>query len=314
MSLRPGTLFLAPMAGFSDLAFRSLCRRFGADVLVSEFVMANAVLEAGADSRVWDLFGFDEGQRPVGLQLFGADAARMAEAARRVYERYRPDFVDINCGCPAPKVVDQCAGSALLKDLPRATEIAAAVVRALPGVRVTVKMRTGWDAASIVAVEAARRFESVGVAALAVHGRTRMQGYSGDADWGVIGEVAAAVKIPVTGNGSVGGGYPVEVIRASGVKGVMVGRVALGNPWVFRELRAVLDGAALPERPTDAERLDVMRDYARALVGPDGSIRNIRAKLKPFTVDMPGGRRLRHEIDGIENLPELEERLMQMGL
>jgi tRNA-dihydrouridine synthase B len=302
-------LYLAPMAGYSDVAFRALCKTRGADVMVSEFVMCNAALEAGGDSRIWKMLSFPDSQRPVGLQLFGADPFLMSQAARKIEDLMHPDFIDINCGCPAPKVVCQNAGSALMKDLPLMAAIVREVVRAVTETPVTVKMRTGWSSGRIVAVEAAKMMESEGAAAIAVHGRTREQGYSGDADWNLIGEVAHAVKIPVIGNGSTGGGYPTDIIIKSGVAGVMVGRAALGNPWIFTRLRAELDGKPTPEEPSYAERLQTMLEYAERMVASGEEFTHIRPKLKPFTQGIPGARKLRGEIDHMKTLPELEAAL-----
>lgn len=302
-------LFLAPMAGFTDTAFRGICKRFGADVMVSEFVMCNAIMEAGADSRIWKMLSFPEEQRPMGLQIFGADPVLMARAARSIADRMRPDFIDINCGCPAPKIVCQNAGSALMKDLPLMARIAKAVVSAVPEIPVTAKMRTGWSSGRIVAVEAAKILEGEGITAIAVHGRTREQGYSGDSDWNLIGEVAHAVQIPVIGNGSIDGDYPADKILQSGVSGVMVGRAALGNPWIFGRLRAAIDGKPCPEAPAFAERLSVMLDYARELLLGGDEFTRARPKLKPFTLGIPGARKLRHEMDSVKTLTELESRL-----
>ena len=294
------------MAGFTDMVFRSLCKKSGADVMVSEFVMCNAVLEAGAESRIWKMLAFPEGQRPMGLQIFGAEPELMARAAQKLVEGMHPDFIDLNFGCPAPKVVCQNAGSALMKDLPLMAKVARAVVVAVPGTPVTAKMRLGWSSGRIVAVEAAKILEAEGVAAIAVHGRTREQGYSGDADWQRIGEVVRAVKIPVIGNGSVGGDYPIGTIRDSGVAGVMVGRAALGNPWIFERLRAGFDGQPASEPPTPEKRLATMLDYTRQLVESGETYAHIRPKLKPFTLGIRGGRKLRGEMDRIKTLPELE--------
>jgi nifR3 family TIM-barrel protein len=303
----PGpALFLAPMAGFCDQSFRRLCKGFGAEVLTSEFVMANAVLNAGDDSRLWDLVRFGEDERPFGIQLFGADAGLLGEAAAKVRERFRPDFIDLNYGCPAPKIVGQNAGSALLKDLPNALAIAKAVVEAAPDTPVTAKMRLGWDFSHIVAADFAKMLESVGVRAVTVHGRTRIQGYSGDADWKAIAAVVKAVQIPVVGNGAVNGTYPAEIIRESGVAGVMVGRAALGNPWIFRQLRAALAGEAEPEKPTPDQRRSALLAYARSLDAAGETFSHIRPKIKPFTGDLAGARKLRHAIDGAKTLAELE--------
>jgi nifR3 family TIM-barrel protein len=301
------------MAGFTDVMFRGLCKKCGADVMVSEFVMCNAVMEAGPESRIWKMLAIPDDQRPMGLQIFGADPELMARAAQKLVDGMRPDFIDINFGCPAPKVVCQNAGSALMKDLPLMAKVAHAVVGAVPGTPVTAKMRLGWSSGRIVAVEAAKALEAEGVAALAVHGRTREQGYSGDADWQRIGEVARAVKIPVIGNGSVDGDYPMATIRDSGVAGVMVGRAALGNPWIFERLRAEFDGLPVPEPPTPETRLASMLDYTRQLVESGETYAHVRPKLKPFTLGIRGGRKLRGEMDRIKTLPELEALLKQFG-
>ena len=192
-------LYLAPMAGVSDKIFRQLCKERGADVLVTEFVSSEGVFRRNARTRGY--LDFDEMERPVGVQLFGGNAEHMAEAARQVVEWVQPDFIDLNFGCPVNKVVAKNGGSALLKDCPTLGKVAEAVVKAVAPLPVTAKIRTGWDDQTINATSVARLLESLGVAALAVHGRTRAQGYSGEADWDVIAQVAAAVSIPVIGNG-----------------------------------------------------------------------------------------------------------------
>jgi len=299
------------MAGFTDLPFRALCKRHGADVMVTEFVMANAVLQAGDDKPLWQIVDFTEEQRPMGVQIFGPDPEYMARAARKIAERLQPDFIDINYGCPAPRIVGQCAGSSLLRDLPRLADIARAVVRAVPETPVTAKIRIGWDAAGIVALDAGRALEEAGVRALAIHGRTKEQGYGGDADWDVIAQVAAALTIPVIGNGAVGGGYDAPAMRARGVAGLMVGRPALGNPWIFAQLKAQLRGEPIP-KPTVAERWETLLEYARALAQQRAQwkrwddVRWMRPRLKAFTSGIPGGRKLRAAFDQVRTIEELE--------
>src|SRR4051794_1869792 len=194
-------LYLAPMAGVSDKIFRQLCKERGADVLVTEFVSAEGVFRRNERTR--EYLDFDECERPLGVQLFGGNAEHMGEAARHVIDWMRPDFIDLNFGCPVNKVVAKNGGSALLRDCPTLAAVASAVVRAAAPVPVTAKIRIGWDDNSINAPSVARILEEIGIAAIAVHGRTRAQGYSGAADWDVIGEVAAAVAIPVIGNGDI---------------------------------------------------------------------------------------------------------------
>src|SRR3982751_72542 len=188
-------LYLAPMAGVSDKIFRHICKEHGADVLTTEFVSAEGIFRRTERTR--EYLDFDEIERPIGVQLFGGDADHMAEAARHVVDWVGPDFVDLNFGCPVNKVVSKNGGSALLKDCPTLARVAGAVVRAISPLPTTAKIRIGWGFDSINAVEIAKVLVDLGVQAITVHGRTRAQGYSGEADWKVIGEVAAAVPIPV---------------------------------------------------------------------------------------------------------------------
>src|SRR6267142_10938 len=194
-------LYLAPMAGVSDKIFRQLCKEYGADVLTTEFVSAEGIFRRNERTR--EYLDFDEIERPIGVQLFGGDAAHMAEAAKQVVDCVRPDFLDLNFGCPVNKVVCKNGGSSLLKDCPLLARVANAVVRAAHPVPVTAKIRIGWNHRSVNAMETARILEQSGVRRIAVHGRTKEQGYSGRADWSVIGEVAATVGIPVIGNGDI---------------------------------------------------------------------------------------------------------------
>ena len=232
-------LYLAPMAGFTDIAFRHLCKQFGADVLVSEFVMCEALLRDVPN--VWESIEFTEFQRPMGVQIFGSDPARMGEAARAIEERLHPDFLDLNFGCPSEKVTRAEAGCSLLRNLPKLGKIAGTVRRALPTIPVTAKIRIGWDADSIVASEAARILEEEGMEALAIHGRTRVQGYKGDADMGVIESVASERSIPVIANGSVEDWERIHhLANDTACAGAMIGRAALGNPWIFQRIKTFL--------------------------------------------------------------------------
>ncbi|MDP9254671.1 MAG: tRNA-dihydrouridine synthase family protein, partial [Verrucomicrobiota bacterium] len=232
-------LYLAPMAGVSDKIFRQLCKSNGADVLITEFVSAEGVFRRNERTR--EYLEFDEIERPLGVQLFGADADHMAEAARQVIEWVHPDFIDLNFGCPVNKVVAKNGGSALLKDCPTLAAVADAVVRAVAPMPVTAKIRIGWDADSINAPRVARLLEGLGIAAIAVHGRTRAQGYSGAADWNVIGEVAAAVSIPVIGNGDLATAADLVKRRTeTGISGAMIGRAAMSAPWIFQQIKQYL--------------------------------------------------------------------------
>ncbi|HRJ10199.1 MAG TPA: tRNA dihydrouridine synthase DusB [Prosthecobacter sp.] len=314
--LQPGCfpLYLAPMAGVTDAVFRALCKELGADVMVTEFVSAEGILQR--DDRTRHYTEFDDAQRPLGVQLFGADGRRMGEAARKIIDWKRPDFIDINFGCPVNKVVSKNGGSALLKDCPLLASVAREIVRAVP-VPVTAKMRTGWDAGHINAVEVARILEDCGIQAIAVHGRTRAQGYSGLADWEVISEVAGAVKIPVIGNGDIATGADVEVRRAqTGVAGVMIGRAAMANPWVFQEAKHYLaTGAHLPPATAEARFALMRRHCVMALArgshnGRGGEfeiMRSLRGRLMHYTRGLPGGKHLRASLGHLGSLMELDD-------
>jgi nifR3 family TIM-barrel protein len=317
-SISPCPLFLAPMAGFTDPVFRSLCKRFGADVVVTEFVQSEGLVRGG--ERVWEPLEFSEEQRPIGMQIFGAKPEYMERAAQLIAERLQPDFIDLNFGCPAVNVVEQNAGAGLLREPELLEKIAAGVVRAVPGVAVTAKMRIGWSGAEIVAVDVARRLEGAGVRMITVHGRTRAQGYSGQADWAEISRVAAAVQVPVVGNGDIrDGAGAMARWRESGVAGLMVGRGAQGNPWVFAEIKAALAGQPAPVPPSDTERRAMLCTYASALVarraegregGTGTDIRWILTRLQPFTRGIAGGRLLRA---GFSSCRTLEDVLRFVG-
>lgn len=305
-------LYLAPMAGFTDSVFRALCRRHGADVVVSEFVMANKFLDPRGEAIAWRTVDFSPEQRPMGIQIFGSEPDTMARAAQRIVERLRPDFLDLNFGCPAPKVVDVCAGSSLLCDLPRLRAVVAAVVREVSAqVPVTAKIRIGWDATQINAVEVGQLLEAEGVEAVAVHGRTKEQGYRGEADWDVIQAVAEALQIPVIGNGSVDSAEKVQLLRSQRkVSGLMIGRAALGYPWIFGAIKHTLTTGSPPPEPTTEERWQTMLDYCDALLQHTGQspwdrLGWMRARLKAFTKRMPGGRHLRARLETLQSAEEL---------
>ncbi len=258
-------LALAPMSGVTDRAFRRVVRwASGASLGLSftEFLSVEQLVRVRNQRTVMRM-ALDEGEHPVVVQIYGADPAQMAQAARMA-EDAGADMVDINAGCPAPKVVRRGGGAALLKDLPalgRIIEATAGAVR----VPVTVKIRSGWDASSIVAVEALRVAEQSGAAAISVHGRTREQLYRGVADWGVVREMVARASIPVLGSGDVTDpASATERLSSSGCAGLLVGRAAITNPWVFRQIHEALGGHR-PYQPTWADRLELLRRYREGL-------------------------------------------------
>ena len=247
-------LYLAPMAGVTDMAFRQICRELGAGMSCTELVSAKALCYQDKKSR--GLLKLAPNERPAAAQIFGSDIPCMAEAAVIAAEVSGADIIDINMGCPVGKVVANGDGSALMRDPEKAARLAEAVVKASP-VPVTVKMRRGWDKGSINAVELAKMLEQVGVAAVAVHGRTRAQMYAGAADWVTIRQVKQAVKIPVMANGDIFAPRDaVKILQFTGADLAMIGRGAFGNPWLFRQALAVLEGREIPPLPPLADRCD----------------------------------------------------------
>lgn len=250
----PNQLILAPMAGVTDLAFRQICREHGAGLTVTEMASAKA-LEYG-DKKTPRLLRLAPGEHPASAQIFGSDPACMARSAKRALELSGCDIIDINMGCPAPKIVGNGDGSALMKSPDLAARIVAAVKQAVP-VPVTVKFRMGWDAQSVNCVEFARLCEQAGADMVAVHGRTRSQQYSGTANWDIIRAVKEAVSIPVAANGDVFAPQDVPRILAhTGADFVMIGRGSLGDPWIFERAHALMQTGVLPPLPPFAERID----------------------------------------------------------
>jgi len=304
-------LYLAPMARHTDVAFRQLCKEQGADVMVSEFVQSEALIRGNA--KAWEMVDFTETQRPMGVQIFGATPASMAQAARQVCDRVRPDFLDLNFGCPAHKVIEQNAGSGLLRCPALLYDLVKAVKDAIPDVPLTAKMRLGWDYDSIVAVEVAGRLEQLGVEAIAVHGRTKEQGYSGEAHWGYIAQVAAAVSIPVIGNGDVKDGLSAKRRREeSGVSGLMVGRAALSNPWIFNEIKAAWAGQGeITPVITAQKRWDAIVRLSELTLEVHASrlgsrdVRWMLDRLHPLTHGLPGSRKIRDRMRGCLSLDDL---------
>jgi tRNA-dihydrouridine synthase B len=302
-------LYLAPMAGVSDKIFRQLCKEYGADVLTTEFVSAEGIFRRNARTR--EYVDFDEIERPIGVQLFGADAQHMAEAACQVVDWVRPDFIDLNFGCPVNKVVARNGGSALLKDCPALASVATAVVRAVAPVPVTAKIRIGWDADSINAARVARLLVDAGITAITVHGRTRAQGYAGTADWDIIGEVAAAVPIPVIGNGDLSSAADVaKRRRETGVAGAMIGRAAMSAPWIFNQIKEYLTSGQIVDAPSLPEKWNLILRHCQLAVREWGAeepaIRSMRARLMAYSRTMSTAKRLRENFAHVSTLAEVE--------
>jgi len=256
-------LALAPMAGVTDLAFRTICRELGAGLTYTEMVSAKALVYKDKKTRL--LLQLGDGERPVGAQIFGSDASCLAEAAGLALEISGADFIDINMGCPVGKIVKSGDGSALMKDPDKAMKIVEAVVKAINR-PVTAKFRKGWDKGNVNAVPFAQALEAAGAFAIAVHGRTRTQMYSGKADWDIIREVKKAVAIPVIANGDVFSAEDaVKILKYTGADMAMIARGAMGDPWIFEQSQALLKGDNIPQRPPIAKRAETaMRQFEMA--------------------------------------------------
>jgi tRNA-dihydrouridine synthase B len=306
-------IYLAPMAGVTDVVFRTICKELGADVMVTEFVSAEGIIRK--DERTRKYTEFTEAQRPVGVQLFGADGKRMGEAARKIIDWKQPDFIDINFGCPVSKVVGKNGGSSLLKDCPTLASVATEVARAVGDlVPVTAKIRIGWDERSINAPDVCHILEDAGMQAISVHGRTRSQGYKGDANWDIIDQCARSVAIPVVGNGDIRSGADLQRRKEqSAVSGVMIGRAAMQNPWVFREARHYLEtGTTLPAVPVP-DRWNLIRRHCVLAInsGRYGNERQtmmaMRSRLMAYCRGFPGAKPLRQQLTGVSSLAELDD-------
>ena len=250
------------MEDITDSSFRSICKRFGADLVVTEFVSSEGLIRDAVKSKVKLTFGEDE--RPIAVQIFGHDVDSMQKAAEMA-EEGNPDFIDLNFGCPVRKVVKKGAGAAMLKDVPRMLKMTDAVVKStrLP---VTVKTRLGWDSGDQPIIELSEQLQDLGIAAIAIHGRTAVQLYGGRADWSLIRQVKLnpRMQIPVFGNGDITNALVAkERLEQTDVDGLMVGRAATGNPWIFREIRSYLETGMIPPQPTIRERLEVLQEHFR---------------------------------------------------
>ena len=286
-------LALGPMAGVTDLPFRLLCKEMGCNMLYTEMVSAKAILYKNKNTK--ELLNIDKNEHPVGVQLFGSDPDIMAQIAAQV-EEGECDFIDINMGCPVPKIVNNGEGSALLKQPKLVEEILTKMVKAV-NKPVTVKIRKGFENGTVYAVEIAKIAESCGVSAIAVHGRTREQYYSGKADWDVIKDVKKAVKIPVIGNGDIFSAEDAKAMKEyTGCDGLMVARGARGNPWIFREIKEYLENGNVIDKPTINDIREMIIRHAKMLVNYKGEytgIREMRKHIAWYTAGLPHSAELR---------------------
>ena len=301
-------LFLAPQAGVSESPFRRLCRDFGADVVVTEFVSADGVVKGNVRTR--DYLRFDEAERPIGVQIFGSDPLMMAEAAGLVAELFAPDFLDINFGCPVKKVVRRNGGSGCLRDL----GLVEAIVRAVDGATslpTSVKIRSGYDDDTRDPVTIGRRCEDAGARWITLHPRTRADMYSGEARWEEISALVEALEIPVIGNGDIRTGEDVRRMRdVTGCHGVMIARGSHGDPWIFAQARAALAGRGAPPEPDVEERFQICLKHARNAIAferdPEQGVVEFRKHLGWYTKGLPEGGRLRKQLFGVRTLEEIE--------
>lgn len=304
-------LYLAPQAGVSESPFRRLCRRFGADVVLSEFVSAEGIRRGSR--RTEKFLRFDDAERPIGIQIFGADPRAMAEAAALVDDAYGPDFIDINFGCPVKKIVKRNGGSGCLRDLGRVERIVRAVDRAT-SLPTTVKIRSGFDEATRDPVGIALRCQDAGARVVTLHPRTREEMYSGHSRWDEIAATVDALDVPVVGNGDVRTGDDARRMHSeTGCAGVMIARGSHGAPWIFEQARAALDGEPIPPAPPVEERFRIVLEHARNAIAftrdEERAMIELRKHLGWYTKGLPDGRALRQRLFQVKRLKEAERLL-----
>ncbi len=305
-------VILAPMAGVTDLPFRLLCKEKGAGLLCMEMVSAKAIYYKNKNTQ--DLMEIHPGEHPVSLQLFGSDPDIISEMARQIEERPF-EILDFNMGCPVPKVVNNHEGSALMKEPKLVEEILSKTVKAIQK-PVTVKIRKGFDEEHINAVEIAKIAESCGVSAIAVHGRTREQYYSGKADWDIIAQVKEAVSIPVIGNGDVTDVHSAKaLLEQTNCDGIMIGRAARGNPFIFGQIASYLETGEIPDKPTKEEIHETILRHAQLMMEYKGeytAVREMRKHIAWYTTGLKHSAKLRQKVNEIESMDELIENIHQI--
>lgn len=298
---------LAPMAGISNTAYRQIIKEMGAGLIFAEMVSDKALVYGS--EKTFDLLKMSDMERPIAQQIFGSDVDSFVKAAKLVEDKMHPDIIDINMGCPVPKVaIKSQAGSALLKNPDKIKEIVSAVVNAV-SVPVTVKIRSGWDANSVNAVEVAKVIEEAGASAITVHGRTRAQGYSGNADWNIIKQVKEMVSIPVIGNGDVTSAEKAkEMLDFTGCDAVMIGRGVLGNPWLINECVSYLESGIIPLKPSASEKIEMLKRHYQLLVDSTSekqAILEIRTHALWYIKGMPKSAYIKNEICKTKNSEDL---------
>lgn len=298
---------LAPMAGISNTAYRQIIKEMGAGLIYAEMVSDKALVYGS--EKTFDLLKMSDIERPIAQQIFGSDVDSFVKAAKLVEDKMHPDIIDINMGCPVPKVaIKSQAGSALLKNPDKIKEIVSAVVKAV-SVPVTVKIRSGWDANSVNAVEVAKVIEEAGASAITVHGRTRAQGYSGNADWNIIKQVKEMVSIPVIGNGDVTSAEKAkEMLDFTGCDAVMIGRGVLGNPWLIKECVSYLESGIIPPKPSAREKIEMLKRHYQLLVDSTSekqAILEIRTHALWYIKGMPKSAYIKNEICKTKNSEDL---------
>jgi tRNA-dihydrouridine synthase B len=305
-------LYLAPMAGVTDIVFRTICKELGADVMVTEFVATEGIIRQ--DERTRKYTEFTDQQRPCGIQLFGADGKRMGMAAQKIIDWKQPDFIDINFGCPVSKVVGKNGGSSLLKDIQLLASVARGVHQAVGHiVPVTAKIRIGWDEQHINGPEVCHILEEEGMRAITVHGRTKSQAYRGNANWKIIDACARRVRIPIIGNGDIHSGQDVKFRKEStAISGIMIGRAAMQNPWVFQEAKHYLTTGNTPEPVSVPERWKMIIRHCGMAIASNRygnerqTIMAMRSRLMAYCKGFPGAKPLRQKLCAVTSLDEIK--------
>lgn len=317
LDLGPRPVLLAPMEDVTDTPFRKLCKGYGADLMYTEFVSADAIIRDIKSSM--KKLVIDDNERPVGVQIYGREIEPMVEAAR-IVEESNPDIIDINFGCPVKKIAGKGAGAGMLRDIPKLVEMTRQIVNAVKHTPVTVKTRLGWDENSKFVVDTAERLQDVGISAITIHGRTRAQMYTGQADWTLIGEVKnnPRMRIPVIGNGDIDSPQKAqEAFDKYGVDAIMIGRAAIGRPWIFQEVRHYLDtGELLPEATLAvvAQRLASQLDDTIAWIGDERrGILHVRRHIALSFKGIPNFKETRIRLLKAETAAEIKEILGRLG-